>query len=124
VNVIDPDTGQGWGLQLHYERSETTGPLFERMALRIEAIASYCGLKGVFKLRAADVYRVLSIEPLAEECGSPQAGVSQHAPGLDAVFTVRALQDLSDAFTVRRRSTTSWIRSSPVSRRALVSSTR
>jgi len=96
VNVIDPDTGQGWSLQLLYERSEISGALFDRMALRIEAIASYCGLKGVFKLRAADVYRVLSIAPLAEECGSPRGGVSQHAAGLDPVFTVRALQDLSN----------------------------
>ncbi len=37
------------------------------MALRIEAIASYCGLKGIFKLRAADVYEVLSVEPATEE---------------------------------------------------------
>ena len=96
VSLLDPDTGQGWGLQLRYERSEESGPLFDRMALRIEAIASYCGLKGIFKLRAADVYRVLSIGPLAEECGSPRAGISQHASGLDPVFTVRALQDLSD----------------------------
>ena len=66
VIVPDPDTGQGWALRLLYERSETTGPLFERMALRIEAIASYCGLKGIFKLRAADVYRVLAIEPTPE----------------------------------------------------------
>jgi adenylate cyclase len=96
VNLLDPDTGQGWSLQLRYERSEESGPLFDRMALRIEAIASYCGLKGVFKLRAADVYRVLAILPLAEECGSPRAGISQHTSGLDPVFTVRALQDLSD----------------------------
>ena len=59
VILIDPDTGQGWSLRLRYVRSETSGPLFERMALRIEAIASYCGLKGIFKLRAADVYEVL-----------------------------------------------------------------
>ena len=58
VIVLDPDTGQGWQLRLRYVRSETSGPLFERMALRIEAIASYCGLKGIFKLRAADVYEV------------------------------------------------------------------
>jgi adenylate cyclase len=96
VNVLDPDTGQGWSLHLLYERSESEGPLFDRMALRIEAIASYCGLKGIFRLRAADVYRVLDIEPLAEECGSPRAGVSQHSDTLDPVFTVKALQDLSD----------------------------
>ena len=95
VHLIDPDTGQGWGLQLRYEHSEDSGPLFDRMALRIEAIASYCGLKGVFKLRAADVYRVLAIAPVAEECGSPRGGASQHAP-LDPVFTMQALQNLAD----------------------------
>ena len=95
VSVIDPDTGQGWLLRLHFERSETSGPLFERMALRIEAIASYCGLKGIFKLRAADVYRVLSIESVPEECGLASAAPSQPSGALDPVFTVKALQDLS-----------------------------
>jgi adenylate cyclase len=95
VIVLDPDTGQGWSLRLHYVRSETSGPLFERMDLRIEAIASYCGLKGIFKLRAADVYRVLAIEPVPEETGSPRAGVSQLTAALDPVFTLRALRDLS-----------------------------
>ena len=32
VVLIDPDTGQGWSLRLKYVRSETSGPLFERMA--------------------------------------------------------------------------------------------
>ena len=94
VNVVDTDTGQGWSLQLHFVRSETSGPLFERMALRIEAIASYCGLKGIFKLRAADVYRVRSIEQMPEEsgcCAARPAGAA--AP--DPVFTVKAMQDLS-----------------------------
>lgn len=93
VMVEDPDTGQGWALDLRYVRSETSGPLFDRMALRIEAIASYCGLKGIFKLRAADVYEVLSIEPVAEETGLTPASSQGKTP--DPVFTVNALQDLS-----------------------------
>ena len=95
VNVIDTDTGQGWSLRLHYVRSETSGPLFERMALRIEAIASYCGLKGIFKLRAADVYRVLSVEQIPEESGCCESRPSASAAPPDPVFTVKAMQDLS-----------------------------
>lgn len=96
VIVPDPDTGQGWALRLLYERSETTGPLFERMALRIEAIASYCGLKGIFKLRAADVYRVLAIEPVPEQQGARRPEALPEGIGPDAIFTLNALQDLSE----------------------------
>jgi GAF domain-containing protein/pyridoxamine 5'-phosphate oxidase-like protein len=95
VLVPDPDTGQGWRLRLRFERSETEGPLFERMALRIEAIASYCGLKGIFKLRAADVYRVLDIAAETEERGRVPAA-EPRAAGPDPVFTLLALQDLTE----------------------------
>ena len=96
VMVPDPDTGQGWLLRVRYVRSETEGPMFEQMSLRIEAIASYCGLKGIFKLRAADIYEVLSIEPAPEEQGSAPKGIDQDAAALlDAVFTTKALQDLA-----------------------------
>ena len=97
VVVIDPDTGQGWRLRLRYVRSETSGPLFDRMALRIEAIASYCGLKGIFKLRAADVYAVVNLEPVAEEAGGETP--DRHAAAAAAaspIFTINALQTLSD----------------------------
>lgn len=98
VIVIDPDTGQGWQLRLKYVRSETDGPLFDRMALRIEAIASYCGLKGVFKLRASDVYEVRAVEPAPEEgagaCGWLTAsGDRTSVPA--AIFTTMAIQDLA-----------------------------
>ena len=97
VSVIDPDTGQGWQLRLRYVRSETEGPLFDRMALRIEAIASYCGLKGIFKLRAADVYEVLAVERGARGARAPAsaAEVARDRPA-DPVFTMKALQDLAE----------------------------
>ena len=94
VCVTDPDTGQSWRLQLRFVRSETAGPVFERMALRIEAIASYCGLKGIFKLLAADIYEVLAVDPAPEDAAMRQARPARNAPA-DAVFTTRALQDLA-----------------------------
>ena len=51
-----------WALELEFERSETEGPIFDAMDMQIEAIASATGMSGVFKLRAADIYRVLSVE--------------------------------------------------------------
>ena len=96
VDMLDPDTGQGWQLRLLFERSETEGPLFERMALRIEAIASYCGLKGIFKLRAADVYRVLAIDAVPEEQGTRRHVESPRASEPQAVFTMKAMQDLAE----------------------------
>jgi uncharacterized protein len=51
-----------WVLDLEFERSETEGPIFDAMDMQIEAIASATGMSGIFKLRAADVYRVLSVE--------------------------------------------------------------
>jgi hypothetical protein len=98
VIVIDPDTGQGWQLRLRYVRSETEGPLFDRMALRIEAIASYCGLKGIFKLRAADIYAVDAIEPAAETMGvvsEDHVDRDIRAAALTPLFTMKAMQDFA-----------------------------
>ncbi|HUR35963.1 MAG TPA: GAF domain-containing protein [Vicinamibacterales bacterium] len=95
VRLIDPDTSQGWALRLRYVRSETSGPVFERMALRIEAIASYSGLKGIFKLLAADIYHVEAVDAADDE--GPRATPATRAPSqtADPVFTVQALQGLA-----------------------------
>jgi hypothetical protein len=54
-----------WVMNLEFERSETEGPIFDAMDMQIEAIASATGMSGIFKLRAADIYRVLSVEKRA-----------------------------------------------------------
>ena len=60
--LLDPRTLQGYRLQLRFEHAESSGPLFESMSLQLQAVASHAGMTDVFRLRAADVYRVLKIE--------------------------------------------------------------
>ena len=62
--VIDPITAVQYRLALEYLRTETDGPLFERMKAKLAGIASHSGMSGVFRLLGADVYRVLGIERL------------------------------------------------------------
>jgi hypothetical protein len=62
AGVMDFLAQADWLLDLEFERSETEGPIFDAMDMQIEAIASMTGMSGIFKLRAADIYRVLSVE--------------------------------------------------------------
>jgi hypothetical protein len=67
VCVTHPETFVTFDLELEYERSETEGPIFDTMDMQIEAIASMTGMKGIFKLRAAEIFRVLSVTKNADE---------------------------------------------------------
>ncbi len=60
VEVIDPANGAIWSLNLQYEKSEESGPVFEEMEMQLEAIATSMGMTGVFHLKAADIYHVLT----------------------------------------------------------------
>ena len=100
VMLPDPDTGQAWLMRVRFVRSEESGPLFDQMALRIEAIASYVGLKGIFKLKAADIYLVESVELVQEEPGRQERWSPRGRRKLDPVFTMKALQELSARMTM------------------------
>ena len=65
--VISPETFEAWDLELEFVRSETSGPIFDAMSMQIEAIASLVGMKGIFKLRAADIFRVVSVAKASGE---------------------------------------------------------
>jgi predicted pyridoxine 5'-phosphate oxidase superfamily flavin-nucleotide-binding protein len=62
VLVIDPATYDEYRLTVVYERTERRGVVFERLREDIDALAALEGMQGVFKLRAADIYRVVDIE--------------------------------------------------------------
>jgi hypothetical protein len=62
--ITDPVSGRWLRLKLRYDHEETAGPLFDAMALRIEAIASEAGMEKIFKLCAADVFEVIAFEEM------------------------------------------------------------
>jgi hypothetical protein len=62
VLLIDPTTYEEHRLTAVYERTERRGPVFERLRRDVDALAALEGMEGIFKLRAADVYRVLEVE--------------------------------------------------------------
>jgi hypothetical protein len=68
ILLNDLEKSRQWRLEVRYERSETEGPVFDAMDLEIEAIASATGMAGIFKLRSADLYRVLRVDVVG---GSP-----------------------------------------------------
>lgn len=62
LSLDDPYTGAGVALQLEYLRTETEGPVFERLRAKLAGVASHAGMDKVFHLRGADIYKVLEIE--------------------------------------------------------------
>ena len=69
--VVNPENGRNWYLELDYDRSESDGPVFDEMDMKIEAIASMSGMSGVFKLKAADIYRVRLVRPMNNRMAPP-----------------------------------------------------
>jgi hypothetical protein len=64
VIVVDPDTNAQFRLELDYEETQTTGPVFEAMRAKLAGIASHSGMEGVFRLLGSDLYQVRGIEDL------------------------------------------------------------
>jgi adenylate cyclase len=82
VLIVDPHTSRQYQLDLVYLRTQTDGPLFEKMKLRLDAIASLSGTSGLFRLIGADVFRVLDCRALP---GSSPTPATARAPSLDGL---------------------------------------
>ena len=64
ATIVNPATMQLYNLELEFDHSETDSELFDEMDMKLEAIASMSGMSGIFKLLAADIYKVKSLVPL------------------------------------------------------------
>jgi adenylate cyclase len=84
--VIDPATMEQYRLDVRYQRTETSGPVFERMRTNLAAVASQTGMDGLFWLRGADIYRVLATEQLAHDLD-----LSNPSPPADFVAALETL---------------------------------
>jgi len=99
VNFYDPVTFEAWTLTLRYLRSEESGPLFDRMAARIQVIATHTGMAGVFRLIAADLYEVVALDAIPAFLTPPDpvldcAPAAQVTPG--PMTEIRGLQSVSE----------------------------
>lgn len=97
--LIHPLTAAMFRVGLRYERTETSGPLFERMRAKLAGIASHEGMSGVFRLRGSDLYRITDIEAVP---GQPMPAPARPASRLAALRRVsarlNAATDLAAAF--------------------------
>jgi adenylate cyclase len=60
--LVDPVSYRQYRLALAYERTERRGRVFELLHEDVAAVAAMQGMQDVFKLRGADIYRVLFVE--------------------------------------------------------------
>jgi hypothetical protein len=86
VLVVEPATFRQFQLDLVYEATLTEGPIFERLRLNLDAVASQIGMSHIFSLRGADVFQVLNCR--AVTCNfsvEAQQPLPDHVRALDAL---------------------------------------
>jgi adenylate cyclase len=93
LNVVDPGTHAEFRLTIVFERTERRGEVFDRLKDDVETIAAMTGMSNVFRLRAADIYRVIDIERLnrghpVDHARLAPTGDERDAPGPSSLAEV------------------------------------
>jgi hypothetical protein len=84
LGLIHPQTAQQFRVHLSYERTETSGPIFESMKAKLAGIASHTGMSGVFRLQGADIYRIDRVEAVPGTALPLRVSAVDHLPALRA----------------------------------------
>jgi adenylate cyclase len=93
--IVHPLTAAMYRLRARYLRTESDGPLFERMKAKLAGIASHTGMAGVFKLLGSDVYEVLSVQSTGTRTlGEPPPGLNRLAALRRALTRLSRASDL------------------------------
>jgi hypothetical protein len=91
VLLADPVTYDQYRLAVVYERTDHRGKVFELLHADVAAVAVMHGMEDVFKLRGADIYRVLFIDVIPSR-GEPEGAADS---GADAAAVPGVLAELS-----------------------------
>jgi len=102
VMVVDGYSGQQHILDLVFERSETAGPIFDRVSIHLAVVSGEQGMGDVMKLRAVDIYRLMDcrLVPAANPLELPQRASVDQRNHLE--LTNRLTADLADASDVEQ----------------------
>lgn len=95
ILLIDGLTGAQYRVETLYVRSETSGPVFERVASHLIASSAQVGMADVMLLRAVDIFRVITVVQVPSET---QGERDQHETGdIDIRATARIGTAISEA---------------------------
>lgn len=105
VEVVEVDTGRMFNLDLKYERTETEGPLFERMRTHLDAVALHSGMENVFSLKGVDICEVTQCslvpgKPPVGDARATAAGPVSLAQVEAVSQRIAAAEDLEDLLHV------------------------
>jgi hypothetical protein len=64
LHTNDPRTLDIWQITARHTETQRQGPVFDQMAMQLEAIAAMTGTAGLWNLKAAEIFEVESIELL------------------------------------------------------------